>query len=118
MTSDLDRPCPLWCQQPAGHLRVRPAGPGDSHTATITTIDLPNVPGLRDASSITVGVEQYVTSTQAYAPKILLGIDHDDPDGLLLTPEEATRLADALHSALGTVPSATPASAPADDAAE
>lgn len=62
MTAPVDRSCPPWCEQPAGHLFVEPAGPGDYHISAFTVIDLPQLPGLRDTTAIQVAIEQYITA--------------------------------------------------------
>jgi hypothetical protein len=94
------RPCPPWCQEPAGHLKPNVGGPGDYHTATVTSIILPEISGLRGASGypLQVTVEQYVTTSDSYQPMVAVDLGHS---GELsghesLTPQEARQLAEAL----------------------
>ncbi len=100
MIDDVDRSCPPWCQQPAGHLHVETAGPGDYHISEFTLIDLPEIPGLREETAIQVAIEQYVTATTTYQPVISLGLGDDDTDSEALTLEEADAVASALTRAV------------------
>jgi len=100
MSAPVNSACPPWCDQPAGHLHVETAGPGDYHISAFTLIDLPEIPGIREGTALQVAIEQYVTSTTTYDPLISLGIGDDDPDSEALTLDEADALAAALHRAV------------------
>ncbi len=117
MTDDVDRACPPWCQQPAGHLHTETDGPGDYHTAEIALIDLPEIPGLRGESALTVTVQQYVTATTTYQPVISLGLGGagEPADDDAFTLDEADTLASAITRAITAVRSA-PTSRSQDDA--
>lgn len=114
MTDDPDLSCPPWCQQPTGHLHLDD-GRGDYHTADVTTINFPEIPGLRGESSALVRIGQYVTRARTYEPVISLDVDDDGDAGSIesLTPDDAAALAAALHQAIATLTS-TPTS-PGDD---
>ncbi|OAA18129.1 hypothetical protein UG55_11275 [Frankia sp. EI5c] len=98
-----NRHCPSWCEQPAGHLNVQPAGPGDYHLAEGTVIELPEIPGLRDITVMQVAIEQYVTAATTYQPVISLGHGVDHPDNHVLTLDEAAAVAEALTRAVAAV---------------
>ncbi|ORT46686.1 hypothetical protein [Frankia sp. KB5] len=100
MSAPVDTTCPPWCDQPAGHLHVETAGPGDYHISAFTLVDLPEIPGIRDGTAIQVAIEQYVTSTTTYDPLISLGLGDDDPESEALTLDEADALAAALTRAV------------------
>ncbi|WP_369812960.1 hypothetical protein [Frankia sp. R43] len=102
---DRYRSCPSWCQEPAGHLRPEPNGPGGYHTAEIALIDLPERDGIRgDPLELVVRIEQYVTHTTADPPVITLGSsDIDEPDREGLTADETEDLVGALQRAIATL---------------
>ncbi|ABW12265.1 hypothetical protein Franean1_2842 [Parafrankia sp. EAN1pec] len=100
MPDPASRSCPSWCEQPAGHLHVEPAGPGDYHVSEFTVIDLPGIPGVRDQTAIQVSIEQYVTATTTYQPMISLGAGAEDPDSEAFTLDEADALAATLTRAV------------------
>jgi len=116
--TDIDRPCPPWCEQPAGDLNRTPdsALNGDFHSGEIATIHLPEISDLRGDSALVVNVEQYVTSRMSYPPTITLDLDTDDSVPVL-TPAEADALAAALHQAIATATEGTPQSDDATDSA-
>jgi len=96
-----DRSCPPWCEQPAGHLYVEPDGPGSYHVSGFTVLDLPEIPGLREQTTVQVSVEQYVTAATVHQPMISLGYGvEDDPESEALTLDEAKRLIDARTRAV------------------
>ncbi len=105
MTDGVDRACPPWCQQPSGHLRMETDGPGDYHTAEIALIDLPEIPGLRGETALTVTIEQYVTVRVVYQPVISLGLggEGEPADSEALTLDEADTLASAITRAVTAV---------------
>ncbi|ABW12063.1 hypothetical protein Franean1_2633 [Parafrankia sp. EAN1pec] len=103
MTAPVDGSCPPWCAQPAGHLSVDPTGPGDYHIAEFTVIDLPQLPGVRDTTSIQVVIEQYVTATTVHQPMIALGLGPDGEDNEALTPDEVDALTAVLTRAVAQV---------------
>jgi hypothetical protein len=108
MTDNPDHPCPPWCEQPAGHLDLTPGADynGDFHSGEIATIDLPEIPGLRDDSWYTVSVEQYVTDLVTYPAAVSLDESRVETFAAM-TPAEAGALAAALHQAIATI-GATP----------
>ncbi|KPM56934.1 hypothetical protein E0F15_20535 [Frankia sp. B2] len=107
--------CPPWCEQPAGHLDVVPAGPGDYHVSEFTVIDLPPIPGVRDQTAIQVAIEQYVTATTTYQPMISLGAGEEDPDSEAFTLDEADTLAATLTRAVAAARNAQTHQPPKDD---
>ncbi|MCM3883081.1 hypothetical protein [Frankia sp. R82] len=107
--------CPPWCDQPAGHLHVDVAGPGDYHVSAFALVGLPEIPGIREGTTLQVAIEQYVTSTITYDPLISLGIGDDDPDNEALTLDEADALAAALIKAVARA-RATGTGQPSNDA--
>ncbi|WP_261566926.1 hypothetical protein [Frankia gtarii] len=117
-TDAVDRACPPWCQQPAGHLHVETDGPGDYHTAEIALIDLPEIPGLRGETALAVRVEQYVTATTTYQPVISLGLDDngEPADNEALTLDEADTVASAITRGVTAVRNARTSGSQDDDA--
>jgi hypothetical protein len=101
MSSDAARSCPPWCDQPADHLYLEPAGSGDYHLSEFTIIDLPHLPGLRHENSLQITIEQYVTATTTYQTVIALGYGAEGADDAeALTLQEAEALAAALTHAV------------------
>ncbi|MCK9903573.1 hypothetical protein CC117_29135 [Parafrankia colletiae] len=115
MPDPASRSCPSWCEQPAGHLHVEPAGPGDYHVSEFTVIDLPGIPGVRDQTAIQVAIEQYVTATTTYQPMISLGAGEEDPDSEAFTLAEADTLAATLTRAVAAARNAQPHQPSKDD---
>jgi hypothetical protein len=115
MPDPVNRSCPTWCEQPAGHLHVEPAGPGDYHVSEFTVIDLPGIPGVRDQTAIQVAIEQYVTATDTYQPVISLGVGEEDPDSEAFTLDEADALAAALTRAVAAARNSQTVQPPNDD---
>ncbi len=117
MTNDVDLVCPRWCQQPAGHLYVETEGPGDYHIAEIALIDLPDIPGLRGKTALTVTIEQYVTVRAVHHPVISLSLgDGETADNEALTLDEASALASAITHAVTAVRNARTSHSQNDDA--
>ncbi|WP_131787160.1 DUF6907 domain-containing protein [Protofrankia symbiont of Coriaria ruscifolia] len=115
MNAPVDTSCPPWCDQPAGHLHVETAGPGDYHISEFTLVDLPEIPGIREGTAIQVAIEQYVTSTTTYDPLISLGLGDDDPDSEALTLDEADTLATTISRAVTAARDAQTRQSPNDD---
>jgi hypothetical protein len=116
MSAPTGTACPPWCDQPAGHLHIEAAGPGDYHLSEFTTIDLPHLPGLRNENSLQITIEQYVTATTTYQTVIALGYGAEGADDAeALTLDEADALAAALIKAV-TRARATGTGQPSNDA--